>query len=131
MKFLHWVIFILAFWLLISPLIGDELLNVFITGTDITQAEFLRLVRWDDFFLGLAVMVIALIILTAESASHSTPGLKAMHWLQVLLGAFVAIAPFIFAADYLSYQWAHYVTGSFIALFALLQIYLEPSEQTR
>ena len=127
MKFLHWVIFILAFWLILSPIVGDDILNLLIAGDDLSKADFLNLVRWDDFFLGLAVMIIALIVVTAESATHKTPGLKAMHWLQVLLGAFVAIAPFIFAADYTSYLWTHYVAGAYIAVFALLQIYFEPS----
>ncbi len=126
MKFLHWIIFTIAVWLILSPIVGDDILNLFVQGKDLGREAFLNLVRWDDFFLGLTVMVLALVVVTAEAASHKTPGLKAMHWLQVLLGLFVAVAPFIFAADYTSYLWTHYTAGAYIAVFALLQIYYEP-----
>ncbi len=126
MKFLHWLIFSIAFWLVLSPLVGDDIIALFLPGQSISPDQFLQFVRWDDFFLGLTVMILALVVITLESASHKTPGLKAMHWLQVLLAAFVALAPFIFALDYNSYVWSHLMSGGFIAIFALLQIYLEP-----
>lgn len=125
MKFLHWLIFSIAFWLVLSPIVGDDILALIVPGETLSTDQFLSLVRWDDFFLGLTIMVLALVVITIESASHKTPGLKAMHWLQVLLAAFIAVSPFIFPLDFEAYIWTHAFSGTFIAIFALLQIYLE------
>ena len=126
MKILHWIIFSIGVSLLFLPTVGDDLVALFVPHLELTREAYLHLIRWDDFFLGLTVLVLALVVLTAEAGSHKTPGLKAMHWLQVLLGAFVAFAPFVFTGDSTSVLWTHYTAGMYIAVFALLQIYYEP-----
>lgn len=125
MKFLHWIIFSVASWLVFAPFVGDDILALFLGSEDISTEQFLLLIRWDDFFLGLTIMVLALIVINGEQASHKQPGLRAMHWMQVLLGAFLAMAPFIFPFDIVSFKWSHVVFGGFVAIFALLQIRYE------
>ena len=48
-----------------------------------------------------------------------------MHWMQIVLGFWIALSPFAIAFDLDTYTWSHVVAGSFIAIFALLQINLE------
>ncbi len=125
MKLLHWILFILAFWILLAPFVADDLIMLFFGSFLTEEASLVELLRWDDLFLGLAIVVIALIVVTMEQASHKTPGLKAMHWLQVMLGAWIAAAPFALDFDYQAFTWSHVVTGGFVAVFALMQIYFE------
>jgi len=133
MKSLHWIIFAIAFWILLAPFILDDLFILFLnsTGPDgmlvgtLGDQDLVTLTRWDDLLLGLAIVILALIVVTLEQANHKTPGLKAMHWMQVFLGVWVAAAPFALSFDYQAFTWSHVVTGGFIALFALLQIFYE------
>lgn len=125
MKWLHWIIFSIAIWFILSPIIGDDILSFFLHGETLTQQQYINLTRWDDLLLGLSVVVLALLVVTKEQAHPKTPGLQAMHYLQVGLGLFVAISPFVFPVEYASYVWAHMVGGVMIAIFALLQIQLE------
>ncbi len=125
MKLLHWILFILAFWIFLAPFVVDDLVMLFVGSHLQEGVDLVSLLRWDDLFLGLAIVVIALIVVTMEQANHKTPGLKAMHWLQVLLGAWVAAAPFALDFDYDAFTWSHVVSGGFIAVFALTQIYYE------
>lgn len=124
MKHIHWIIFALAFWVLLVPFVGDDIVRLFIAG-DVTDAQILSLLRWDDFFIGIAISVLALVAVMAEQGSHKTPGLKAMHWLQLGLGAWIAAAPFALDFTYDEFTWSHFVTGMFVAVFALMQVTLE------
>lgn len=124
MKLLHWIILAIAGWVLLVPFIGDDIINL-ILNRDLTETELINLIRWDDLFLGLAITIIALFVITLEQASHRTPGLKAMHWLQMVLGLWIAIAPFALQFNYEAFTWSHFVAGGFVAVFALLQITFE------
>lgn len=124
MKLLHWILAFLATWILTIPFIADEILTLLLGNTP-SEKQIIDLLRWDDFFLGISIAVIALIIVTIEQAIHKHPGLKAMHWMQVVLGFWIAIAPFALEFNYEAYTWSHFVAGGFTVLFALLQITYE------
>lgn len=130
MKALHWIIFAIAGWILVVPFIGDDLIRLVIPNARLTEPDIVNLLRWDDFFLGIAIFILALVVVTMEQASHKTPGLKAMHWLQMLLGLWIAIAPFALEFNTESFTWSHFVAGGFVAVFALLQINFEYEVKT-
>ena len=114
MKQLHWILFCLAAWILVIPFIGDDLIEIMLGANKAATIDLVKLLRWDDFFLGLAIVVLALIILTLEQASHKTPGLKAMHWMQVVIGLWITVAPFALTMDYEAFTWSHFVSGGFV-----------------
>lgn len=124
MQAIHWIIFALAFWVILAPFVGDDIMQLFL-GTDMTPERMVALLRWDDFFIGIAIAVLALVVVSLEQANIRTAGLRAMHWLQVGLGAWVAAAPFALAFTYAQFTWSHFVTGFFVAIFALIQLNLE------
>lgn len=123
LRAIHWIIFALAFWVILAPFIADDVMALLLGGVD--AADMVRLLRWDDFFIGIAIAVLALIVVSLEQATLKTAGLRAMHWLQVGLGAWIAAAPFGLAFTYEEFTWSHFVTGFFVAIFALIQINLE------
>ncbi len=128
MKSIHWIIFALAFWVILAPFVGDDILALFLPAELATPDRFLHILRWDDLFIGLAIAVLALIVVTLEQPSLKTAGLRAMHWMQVGLGAWIAAAPFALAFSYTEFTWSHFVTGFFVAIFALVQINLEDAK---
>lgn len=128
MKAIHWIIFALAFWVILAPFVGDDILALFLEGEVATPAGFVSLLRWDDFFIGLAISVLALVVVSLEQPNIKTAGLRAMHWMQVGLGAWIAAAPFALAFTYEEFTWSHFVTGFFVAIFALVQINLEDAK---
>lgn len=123
MQAIHWIIFALAFWIILAPFVGDDIMRLFLG--EVTDERLVQLLRWDDFFIGLAIAVLALVVVSLEQASIRTAGLRAMHWLQVGLGAWIAAAPFGLSFTYEEFTWSHFVTGFFVAIFALIQINLE------
>jgi hypothetical protein len=123
MKSLHWIVFGIAGWIMIGPFILDDLLAMLYPAFD--QADLLPLLRWDDLFLGLGIGLLALIAVMLERASHKHPGLKAMHWMQLAIGVWVALSPFVFNFDYQTYTVSHLVAGGLMALYALLQLVYE------
>lgn len=125
MKVIHWILFALAGWIVIIPFIARDLLQLFIRE-NAENVDLIQLLKWDDFFLGLAIAIIALVIVTIEQASHKTPGLRAMHWMQVLLGVWIALSPFALNLSMEGLIWSHIVSGGFVAVFALIQINEEP-----
>lgn len=125
MKFIHWVIFALAFWIILVPFLGDDIITALVPSNSITEAELINLLRWDDLFIGLAIAIMALVVVTLEQATVRTAGLRAMHWMQFGLGTWIATAPFALAFDMATFTWSHFVTGFFVAIFALIQINLE------
>ncbi len=125
MKFLHWAIFILAVWIFITPLVGDDVAMLLGGVENLDAINMTNLLRWDDLFLGLLIALAGLLIVTIEQTSEKTPGLKAMHWMQIVLGLWIAIAPFALNFDMAGFIWSHLVTGLFIGIFALLQIFYE------
>ncbi|MEK7183852.1 MAG: SPW repeat protein [Patescibacteria group bacterium] len=125
MKFIHWVIFALAFWVILVPFIGDDIFHVALPLSGVTDGDLVRLLRWDDLFIGLAIAVMALVVVTLEQATVNTAGLRAMHWMQFGLGTWIAAAPFALEFDMLAFSWSHFVTGLFVAIFALIQVNLE------
>lgn len=125
MKSLHWIIFSFAAWILVAPFVADDILRALLPTTHLSETQLIRLLRWDDFFLGITILVISLIVVTIEQATKRTPGLKAMHWMQTILGGWIAVAPFALEMNYEAFTWSHFVTGGFIAVFALLQITYE------
>ncbi len=124
MKSIHWIIFALAFWIVLAPFVGDDIVNLFFQNT-VEQIDLIKLLRWDDLFLGLAVSILSLIAVTMEQGDRKHPGLKAMHWMQLMLGAWIAAAPFALSFDYMAFTWSHFVTGMFVATFALIQVTYE------
>ena len=131
MKNLHWIILALAVWILIVPFIGDDIIELLVGPGRTESLDLVSFMRWDDLFLGLAISILALFVVTIEQASHKTPGLIAMHWMQVILGLWVAVAPFALSLDYTAFTWSHAVSGGFITIFALLQLSLEYSKNTK
>ena len=124
MKLLHWIIFTLAFWIILSPFLADDiLLAVFpqAAGT----FNLVDLLRWDDLFLGLGIAVLALVVVTLEQPSLKTAALRVLHWMQFGLGTWIAAAPFALSFTLDEFTWSHFVTGFFVAIFALVQINLE------
>ena len=124
MKSIHWIIFALSFLIVLVPFIGDDIIRLFLQA-EILDADILTLLRWDDLFLGLAISILSLWAVTMEQGDHKHPGLKAMHWMQVMLGAWIAAAPFALNFGYTAFTWSHFVTGMFVATFALMQITYE------
>jgi len=127
MKVLHWIIFSIASWLVLLPIIGDDLLQLIAPNNSPSIEEILHYVQWNDFFLGLIIIVLSLLILTVEAVSKKTPGLRAMHWLQFFIAVYITIIPFLFEFTEETAIWSHVVSGGFIAIFSILQIFLEPS----
>ncbi len=125
MKFLHWVIFALAFWIILVPFIGDDIFFTSFPNSGISQLDLIHMLRWDDLFLGLAIAIMALVVVTVEQPNLRTAGLRAMHWMQFGLGTWVATAPFALEFGLPEFAWSHFVTGFFIGIFALIQINLE------
>ncbi|MDQ5951979.1 MAG: hypothetical protein QG626_106 [Patescibacteria group bacterium] len=125
MKFIHWVIFALAFWIILVPFIGDDIFQTLFQGLPVTDADLIRLLKWDDLFLGLGIAIMALVVVSIEQPNLKTAGLRAMHWMQFGLGTWIATAPFALDFDMTSFTWSHFVTGFFVAIFALIQINLE------
>jgi hypothetical protein len=125
MKFYHWIIFALAFWILLVPFLADDLLAVILQTDYVTETELIRLLRWDDLFLGLTIAFIALGLGLHESSARQVAGLRAMHFMQFGLGTWIATAPFALAFDMTAFTWSHFVTGLFVSIFALIQINLE------
>lgn len=128
LKAVHWIIFALAFWVIIGPFIADDILALFIGSDTLNEVGVVSLLRWDDFFIGLAISVLALIVVSIEQPNAKTAGLRAMHWLQVGLGAWIATAPFALNFTYAQFTWSHFVTGFFVAIFALIQLNLEDAK---
>lgn len=124
MKSIHWIIFALAFWIVLAPFVGDDIVRLFLQ-VDAIDADILSLLRWDDLFLGLAISILSLVAVTMEQGQKKHPGLKAMHWIQLMLGAWISAAPFALNFDYIAFTWSHFVTGMFVAAFALIQITYE------
>lgn len=124
MKVIHWIIFALAFWVILAPFVGDDIMRL-VLGASLTETDVLGLLRWDDFFIGLAIAVLGLVVVTLEQPHMKTAGLRAMHWMQIGLGAWIAAAPFAILLTYHEFAWSHFVTGFFVSVFALLQINLE------
>src|SRR5688572_13322515 len=105
MKSLHWIIFALAFWIIIVPFVGDDILRLVIRDVALDEAAIVGLLRWDDFFLGLAIAVLALVVVSLEQPNIKTAGLRAMHWMQVGLGTWIATAPFALTFTYENFTW--------------------------
>jgi len=129
MKFLHWIIFALAFWVILVPFIGDDIFFASFPESRVSQLELIKLLRWDDLFLGLAIAILALVVVSVEKPSLQAAGLRAMHWMQFGLGTWVATAPFALEFGLEEFAWSHFVTGFFIAIFALIQINLEGAKK--
>ena len=125
MRVLHWIVFVMALWIILVPFIGDDILTLVLGEEIFSQINIIDLLKWDDLFLGLGICTLALIAATLEQLSKKTPGLKAMHYIQLVLGAWIAVAPFAITLDLESFAWSHFVSGVFIATFALIQIRFE------
>lgn len=125
MKFVHWVIFALAFWVILVPFLADDIFLVILPASQMSPNDLVNWLRWDDLFIGLAIAVMALVVVTLEQPTIRTAGLRAMHWLQFGLGTWIATAPFALAFSMSEFTWSHFVTGFFVAIFALIQINLE------
>lgn len=123
MKSLHWIVFGIAGWIMIGPFILDDLLATLYPAFE--QTDLLNLLRWDDLFLGLGIAILALIAVMLERVSHKHPGLKAMHWMQIIIGLWVAMSPFIFDFDYQTYTISHLIAGGLMTVYALLQLVYE------
>ncbi len=124
MKSIHWLIFAIAFWVILAPFVGDDIINLFLQS-DWNNLMMINLLKWDDLFLGITIAILALLAVTAEQGDRKHPGLKAMHWFQVMIGAWIAAAPFALNFDYSAFTWSHFITGMFAATFALIQITYE------
>ncbi len=125
MKLIHWIIFGLAFWVILVPFIADDIFFLFVRESMMTSTDLVSLLRWDDLFIGLGIAIMALVVVTLEQPTIRTAGLRAMHWLQFGLGTWIAAAPFALEFDMTAFTWSHFVTGFFVAIFALIQINLE------
>lgn len=125
MKIIHWIIFSLAFWVILVPFIGDDIFYAMLPFSSVTEAELIRLLQWDDLFIGMAIAIMALVVVMLEQPTVRTAGLRAMHWMQFGLGTWIATAPFALDFDMTAFTWSHFVTGLFVAVFALIQINLE------
>lgn len=128
MKIIHWIIFTLALWVLLVPFIGDDILAIVFQTSTLASATVVEILRWDDLFLGLGITVLALVVVTIEQVTAKTAGLRAMHWMQVGLGVWIAAAPFALDFTLREFTWSHFVTGLFVAIFALVQINLESAK---
>ncbi len=128
MKIIHWIIFALAFWIILVPFIGDDILRAVVPATSAANFDLVGLLKWDDLFLGLGIAVLALIVVTLEQPSAKTAGLRSMHWLQFCLGTWIATAPFALDFTLTEFTWSHFVTGFFVGIFALIQINLEDAK---
>ena len=124
MKALNWTLFILGGWTAIAPVLVDDIISLFVTPP-LSQDHLISLMRWDDLFLGLAILVIALLVVTAEQVSEKTPGLRFMHWMQAAIGLWIAISPFALNLTIEGFTWSHAVAGSLVTLFALAQLRYE------
>ncbi len=124
MKSIHWILFVISFWIILAPFVGDDILVLFF-GDVFSQEQLVSLLRWDDLFLGLGITALALVAISLEQGSKKYPGLKAMHWIQVMLGAWIAAAPFALAFTYEQFSWSHLVTGMFTTAFALMHLSYE------
>ncbi len=122
---IHWIIFALAFWVILAPFVGDDIMRLVLNQPSLLESDVVRILRWDDFFIGLAITVLGLVVVTLEQVTIKTAGLRAMHWMQIGLGAWIAAAPFAVLITYKEFTWSHFVTGFFVAIFALVQINLE------
>jgi hypothetical protein len=125
MKFIHWVIFALAFWVILVPFIGDDIFFTLVADSTATEVDLLNMLRWDDLFIGLTIAILALVVVTLEQPTIRTAGLRSMHWLQFGLGTWIATAPFALSFTMNEFTWSHFVTGFFVAIFALIQVNLE------
>lgn len=128
MKLIHWIIFVLAFWVILVPFIGDDIIAALLPPLSLSPAELIGLLRWDDLFLGLGIAILALVVVTLEQPNMKTAGLRTMHWMQFGLGTWIATAPFALEFDMTAFAWSHFVTGFFVAIFALVQINLEDAK---
>lgn len=125
MKLIHWIIFALAFWIVLVPFIGDDLALLILRDAGVENINLVALFRWDDLFLGLIIAILSLIVVTLEQPSMKTAALRVLHWMQFGLGAWIAAAPFALDFTMGDFTWSHFVTGFFIGTFALVQINLE------
>lgn len=125
MRVLHWIMFVIALWIILVPFIGDDIFALILGNDILVRINIIDLLKWDDLFLGLGICLLALLAVTLEQVSKKTPGLKAMHYLQLILGLWIVIAPFTITTDLTSFAWSHFVCGVFVATFALLQIRFE------
>ena len=125
MKLIHWIIFAIAFWIILVPFIGDDLVNLILQDAGLQSVNLVALFRWDDLFLGLTIAILSLVVVTLEQPSLKTAALRVLHWLQFGLGAWIAAAPFALDFTMANFTWSHFVTGFFIGIFALVQINLE------
>jgi hypothetical protein len=125
MKLIHWIIFGLAFWVILVPFLGDDIFQAVLPLSTVTDEELIRLLRWDDLFIGMAIALMALVVVMLEQPTVRTAGLRAMHWMQFGLGTWIATAPFALEFDMVAFTWSHFVTGMFVAVFALIQLNLE------
>jgi len=125
MRVIHWIVFVIALWIILVPFIGDDILMLVLGESIFEQINIIDLLKWDDLFLGLGICLLALLAVTMEQLSKKHPGLKAMHYLQLILGIWITVAPFSITLDMTSFAWSHFVSGVLIATFAMLQIRYE------
>ena len=128
LRALHWIIFTLAFWTILVPFVGDDIARLIPSLANATDEQLMQLLRWDDLIIGLSISILALLVVTLEQPNIKTAGLRAMHWMQFGLGVWIATAPFALFLTMREFTWSHFVTGLFVAIFALVQVNLEDAK---
>ena len=129
MKFTHWIIFGLAFWIVLVPFLADDMMMIMLPNQITTANELVNMLRWDDLFLGLAIGLMSLSLAMREKPTLKNAGTRSLHWLQFGLGTWIAIAPFALSFDMTAFTWSHFVTGVLVSVFALLQLNLEGAKR--
>ena len=93
----NWVNVLLGIWVIISPFI--------------VQFANLPAVMWNNVIVGIVVAILALI-------RSSMPRQSGWSWVNVILGIWMIISPFVLGATAAAVLWNNIVLGIVIALVA-------------
>jgi len=105
-----WLNLALAVWLFISPWVLN--FGGVVTGAGIPGSTVAMVPAWNAWILGVIVFLIAL---SAVRQHRSTP-----EWVNVLLGAWIIIAPWILGFSGLpTAAWDHWATGAAITILGI------------
>lgn len=103
-----WVMLVLGVWLLFSP---------FILGYAGAQAA------WTAYVVGIGLIAFSLVAILR-------PALWG-EWINLVLGVWLILAPFLMLHPSGAARWNHLIVGILVVADALLAVWMQPAQQPR
>lgn len=104
-----WLMLALGIWLFVSPL--------YLGYVDIPQAA------WNAYVVGVGLIVFSIVAI-------ARPALWG-EWINLVLGVWLIIAPFVMPHESEAARWNHLIVGILVVADALLAVWMQPAQQPR